>query len=138
MKRKVDFLIDDFHYLFLVGSNNQVAFCLQESNYKTRMYRDEDLMMVWGEDDDIITSYGETGVCRKPVELFRKVAALTLEWVKADKPDYFWLETPNIKKKRIYRMMIARFGKDVLKGFQIVEHEEAIYFYRDTSSSLPV
>lgn len=137
MKRKVDFSVGGFHYLWLVGEDFQVSFCLQESNYKTRMVPDEDLMMVWGDDDDIITTFGETGVCRKPVELFRKVAALTLEWIKTAKPSYFWLQTPNEKKKHIYRRMIARFGKDVLRGFQIIEYDDAIYFYKDTTPPEP-
>lgn len=137
MRRKIDFFIDGFHYLFLVGEDNQVAFCLQESNHKTRMVPDEDLMMVWGQDDDIITSFDETGVCRKPVELFRKVAALTVEWIKTAKPSYFWLQTPNEKKKHIYRRMIERFGKEVLNGFQIVEYDDAIYFYKDTTLPMP-
>jgi len=56
---------------------------------------------------------------------------MTTDWIKGARPDYFWLQTPNPQKRRIYRKLIDRFGRALLKDFQIVEYEEAIYFYRE-------
>ncbi len=130
MRRIIDFTVDGFHYVWAVHPNNQVVFWLEESNYKTRMVPMEDLMIGWG-DDDIIVSVGETGVCRRPVALIRQVVKMTTDWIKGARPDYFWLQTPNPQKRRIYRKLIDRFGRALLKDFQIVEYEEAIYFYRE-------
>lgn len=133
MRKKIDFFVDGFHYVWSVSTENQVMFCIQESNYKTRMVPMEDLMIGWG-DDDIIVSFDETGVCRSPVTLIRQVVKMTTDWIKEARPSYFWLWTPNPKKRRIYRKLIGRFGSELLKDFQIVEYEGAIYFYKEVKS----
>lgn len=130
MRRRIDFTVDGFHYVWCVHPDNQVVFWIEESNYKTRMVPMEDLMIGWG-DDDIIVSVGETGVCRTPVALIREVVRMTTDWIKGARPTYFWLQTPNPQKQRIYRKLINRYGQMLLKDFQIVEYEQAIYFYRE-------
>lgn len=130
--KQIDFHVDGFHYVWSVTVENQIMFCIQESNYKTGMMPMEDLMIGWG-DDDIIVSFDETGVCRSPVTLIRQVVRMTTDWIKEARPAYFWLQTPNLQKRRIYRKLIGRFRRNLLRNFQIVEYEEAIYFYREVS-----
>lgn len=135
-KKRVDFIVDGWHYIWLVQRDNQVAFCLEESNYKTNMVPWDELMIGWG-DDDIIVSFDETGVCRKPVEVIRRAADLTLQWVRMAKPSYFWFYVASAKKRRIYRRLIDRYNADVLAGYQIVEYDDALYFYKDTGAANP-
>lgn len=135
-KKHVDFIVDGWHYIWLVQRDNQVAFCLEESNYKTNMVPWDELMIGWG-DDDIILSFDETGVCRKPVEVIRRAADLTLQWVRMTKPSYFWFYVASAKKRRIYRRLIDRYSADVLAGYQILEYDDALYFYKDTGAANP-
>lgn len=134
LQKRVDFTVDGWHYVWLVTRDHQIAFCLEESVYKTRHVPIDDLMIGW-DNDDIIISFDETGVCRRPVEVIRRAAELTLQWVRTVKPHYFWLETASAKKRRIYRRLIDRYAADVLASYQVVEYDEAIYFYRETLSA---
>lgn len=129
-RKRVDFTVDEWHYVWLVTRDNQVAFCLEESNYKTNMVPWDELMIGW-DDDDVIVSFDQTGVCRKPVEVIRRAADLTLEWIKTAKPPYFWFDVASPKKRSIYRRLIDRYRADVLAEYQIVEYDDALYFYKE-------
>lgn len=136
MGQRVEFLVGGWRYVWSVTDDHQVAFALEDSNYKLRLVPMEDLMLGW-DDDDIVTSTEDIGVCPKPVEVMRRVMELTAQWIKSSRPSYFWIQAASDKKRRLYRRMADRLSPSLLQGFQIVPYDQAIYFYKDMTAVEP-